>query len=465
MDRRVIVIGGGMSGLVSAMASAEQTADVTLLEAGPTVGGSMAISGGLIWAPHSLESARRWIPRGDEGLQRIAVSEIQPGWEWLESHGLPLGPEAPCLKHDMGRGRLMGYGEAGDRTQFAEAMAARVAELGATILTSARVTAARLSNGRWTVEWSRNGEREQADADAIIFAAGGFHNSKELVGRFITPWPEQLVIRGNRISDGVALRALIPLGGEMSRGMHSFYGHTFPWIDGHEWDTKDFLPATMMYTDFCVLVNQLGLRFKDESVGSIDEHNAQVGSRQPGGRYYCVFDDRIREEYVDADLVGIPGLPTTRMSNRVSLIEGLGATVLNEPDLASLAAAMEREWDVPAGNVLDSIRTYNEATDTINQLEPPRREAHVPLVDPPFWAIPCVAAITYTLGGMRVHHDMSIRGADLGAPVYAAGADAGNVYEDVYGGGLGWGLVSGRRAGTAAAEARQPGREIVLPTA
>ena len=34
--------------------------------------------------------------------------------------------------------------------------------------------------------------------------------------------------------------------------------------------------------------------------------------------------------------------------------------------------------------------------------------------------------------------------------VYAAGADAGNVFEDVYGGGLGWAAVSGRRAGRAA---------------
>ena len=35
--------------------------------------------------------------------------------------------------------------------------------------------------------------------------------------------------------------------------------------------------------------------------------------------------------------------------------------------------------------------------------------------------------------------------------VFAAGADAGNVFEDVYGGGLGWAAVSGRRAGRAAA--------------
>jgi succinate dehydrogenase/fumarate reductase flavoprotein subunit len=449
--RHIIVVGGGMAGLVAAMAAAENGARVTVLEAGASVGGSMAISGGLIWSPATIEEARRWIPRGDEGLQRLAVTEIRPGWDWLEAHGLPLGPEYPCLKHDMGLGRMMGLGEAGDRSSFAEAMAARARELGATIEVSANVTGASADAGRWVVEWARNGDEERADADALIFAAGGFHNSKELVSRFITPSVDQLVIRGNRISDGLALRLLVPLGGELSRGMHSFYGHTFPWVEGHQWESPDFLDATMPYTDYCVLLNQLGLRFKDESVGSIDEHNAQVGSRQPGGRYYTVFDDRIREEHVDADLVGIPGLPTTRMSNRVARVERFGTTVLQEPDLESLAASMEREFGVPAPNALDSIRTYNEAPDAILQLDPPRREAYSPLVNPPFWVVPSVAAITYTLGGLRVDHDMSVKGSGFGAPVYAAGADAGNVYEDVYGGGLGWALVSGRRAAAAAA--------------
>src|SRR6185312_6935699 len=120
MARRVIVVGGGMAGLVTATAAAEQGAAVTVLEAGETVGGSMAISGGLIWAPASFEEARRWIPRGDADLQRVVVDEIRPGWEWLESHGFPLEPERRCLKHDMGNGRVMGLGEVGSRHSFAD---------------------------------------------------------------------------------------------------------------------------------------------------------------------------------------------------------------------------------------------------------------------------------------------------------------------------------------------------------
>jgi succinate dehydrogenase/fumarate reductase flavoprotein subunit len=49
------------------------------------------------------------------------------------------------------------------------------------------------------------------------------------------------------------------------------------------------------------------------------------------------------------------------------------------------------------------------------------------------------------MGGLAVEADMRVLDG-----VYAAGADAGNVFEDVYGGGLGWAAVSGRRAGRAA---------------
>lgn len=453
MSRRVIVIGGGMAGLVSAIAAAEHGAEVTVLEAGPEVGGSMAMSGGLIWAPASLESARRWIPRGDHDLQRIVVDGIRPGWEWLESHGLPLEDERPCLKHDMGRGRVMGLGEAGSRAPFAQALATRAHELDAKVIVSARVVGAEPSDGGWTVNWQNGAGDTSAYADAVIFAAGGFHNNRDLVERFITPWADSLVIRGNKTSDGIGLRTLVPLGAELSRGMHSFYGHTFPWTTDHEWQSDEYVRAAMLYTDYCVLLNQLGLRFKDESVGSIDEHSAQVGSRQPGGRYYTVFDDRIRTRYVDGDLVGIPGFPTGATTNRARWLEEFGARIIEAPDLESLAATLEDEFGVPATNTLDTIETYNDATDPIMGLDPPRREGHLPLVEPPYWAIPCVAAITYTMGGLRVNGDMSVRGKGFGAPVYAAGADAGNVYEEVYGGGLGWALVSGRLAAAAAAAA------------
>jgi hypothetical protein len=452
-QRDVIVIGGGMAGLTAALAAAEDGASALVLESGASVGGSMALSGGLIWGPATFELARHWIPRGDPELQRLFVDGLEAAWSWLEGHGLPLDPPVRCLKDRMGRGRLMRLGGPGQRGPWAERLRAAAEAQGAEILVQARVDAVESAPDGWTVTWTRDGAQHHAGAQSVIFCGGGFQNSAELVSRYVSPWPEGMVVRSNRSSDGIALRSLLPLGAQLSHGMHSFYGHTLPWIEGKAWDDGlEFLAGSLYFSDYCVIVNQLGLRFTDESVGCIDEHNAERGCQQPGGRYYVIFDERIRREYIDVDLMGIPGIEATRVPDKVGQLTGLGAHVVSADTPVGLAAEMERAFGVPAANVADSLRTYNETSDPIHALDPPRRRDHAPLAQAPLRAVACVAGITYTMGGVRVDEDMRVRDIDSEG-LFAAGADAGNVFEDVYGGGLGWAAVSGRRAGRAAARA------------
>ena len=135
----VIVVGGGMAGLTAALAAGEAGADVLVLESEPAVGGSMALSGGLIWAPATYELARHWVPRGDPGLQRLLVDDIEPAWNWLEGHGLPLEPPVACLKDRMGRGRLMSTGGPGARGPWAQTLLEAAQRQGAEVLVEARV--------------------------------------------------------------------------------------------------------------------------------------------------------------------------------------------------------------------------------------------------------------------------------------------------------------------------------------
>jgi succinate dehydrogenase/fumarate reductase flavoprotein subunit len=450
-SREVIVIGGGMAGLTAALTAAEAGRDVLVLESEPAVGGSMAISGGLIWAPASYELVRRWIPRGDPDLQRLHVEEIEDAWSWLEGHGLPLDPPVACLKDRMGVGRLMSLGGPGARGPWAELFLDAARRHGAEVLVKARVETVERDADSWTVTWTRDGSPSSATARAVVFCGGGFQNSAELVRRYVSPWPEDMVVRSNRSSDGLALRSLTPLGAPVSRGMHSFYGHTLPFIEGKAWDDPlEFLPASVYFSDFCLIVNQLGLRFTDESVGCIDEHNAERGCQQPRGRYYVVFDERIRREFIDVDLMGIPGIEATRVPEKLVQLEELGASIVTAATPEELAAAMEAEFDVPAANMADTLRTYNGTQDPIHELDPPRRRDHAPIAEAPLRAIACVSGITYTMGGLEVDTDMRVAADHLDG-VFAAGADAGNVFEDVYGGGLGWAAVSGRRAGRSAA--------------
>jgi fumarate reductase flavoprotein subunit len=454
----VTIVGGGMAGLTAGLAAAEAGADVLVLESEDSPGGSMAISGGLIWSPATFELARRWIPRGDAGLQRILVDGIDGAWSWLEDHGLPMEPAVPCLKDRMGRGRLMSVGGPGARGPWAEILLEAARRLGAEVGLGCRVEGVEPDGDEWVVTWTRQGERTQTRSRAVVFCGGGFQNSPELVRRYISPWPEHMVVRSNRSSDGIALRSLVPLGAPLSHGMHSFYGHTLPAIEGKAWDDGlEFLAGSLYFSDFCLIVNQLGLRFTDESVGCIDEHNAERGCQQPHGRYFVVFDERIRRERIDVDLMGIPGIEATRVPEKLVQLRDLGASIVEADTPEGLAAAMEAEFGVPAANMADTLRTFNGATDAIHELDPPRRRDHAPIAEAPLRAVACVAGITYTMGGLRVGPDMRVAADGLDG-VFAAGADAGNVFEDVYGGGLGWAAVSGRAAGRSAAGHARAGR-------
>src|SRR5262249_58974328 len=79
---------------------------------------------------------------------------------------------------------------------------------------------------------------------------------------------------------------------------------------------------------------------------------------------------------------------------------------------------------------------------------PDRQLDGMPLVEPPYYLIELIPAITNTWGGLRI--DPQARVLDgAGAPIpglLAAGADAGGLYDRAYGGGLAAGLTFGMRA-------------------
>src|SRR4051812_23801863 len=174
--REVIVVGGGMAGLTAALAASEHGADVLVLESEEAVGGSMAISGGLIWGPATFELARRWIPRGDPRLQRLLVDGIGDTWSWLGGHGMPLEPPGACLKDRMGLGRLMSTGAPGARGPWAETLLEAVRRQGAEVLAGCRVERVERSADGWDVEWG-GASSGSATAHAVIFCGGGFQNS------------------------------------------------------------------------------------------------------------------------------------------------------------------------------------------------------------------------------------------------------------------------------------------------
>ncbi|MCL8207940.1 MAG: FAD-dependent oxidoreductase [Actinomycetia bacterium] len=67
----VVVAGGGMAGLCAAIAALEAGARVLLVEKGTRLGGSMALSGGIVWTFEDRRSLHAWIPDGDATLKDL----------------------------------------------------------------------------------------------------------------------------------------------------------------------------------------------------------------------------------------------------------------------------------------------------------------------------------------------------------------------------------------------------------
>ena len=119
------------------------------------------------------------------------------------------------------------------------------------------------------------------------------------------------------------------------------------------------------------------------------------------------------------------------------------------------AAALGRR--TPYGTVADAIEVARAAGGDVRPADelPFALPASPKLVEPPFTAVRVHAAVTHTIGGLRVDERARVLDAQ-GTPVaglHAAGADAGGIFTGGYGSGLAAALVYGRIAAeTALAE-------------
>lgn len=90
----VIVVGGGVAGLTAACVAAAEHQSVLLLEQASTVGGTTAISGGMVWIPANHKMAAAGLDDNLDAARRYLRSIVSPmGDDRLEAF-LANGPEA-----------------------------------------------------------------------------------------------------------------------------------------------------------------------------------------------------------------------------------------------------------------------------------------------------------------------------------------------------------------------------------
>ncbi len=223
----------------------------------------------------------------------------------------------------------------------------------------------------------------------LLLATGGFQGDPALVERFVRA-AAPLRLRANPWSAGDGLRAGIERGAGLSEGLDEFYGRNMADVDFGE---PEFVPLAQVYGRFARVFNDLGEEFVDTDQISWSEVDlVQATARQPGARAWYVLDEealdrRIRERTVREIVAEAP----TR----------------TEP--------ADLPFTAPAGAVV---------------------------------AVRVAAAITHTIGGLRVDEQARVLDGE-GAPIdglYAAGADIGGISTGGYASGLASALVLGRAA-------------------
>lgn len=444
----LLIVGGGFAGLTAACAASEAGLDVVVTEKNNYVGGSAAVSAGMIWCPSTYRQMRDYIPDGDEGLQRILCGHFADSIAWLENLGLPLlGEDAVG---EIGRGRAMALGASGDRHQFMGLFGDLATKHGGRLFTGTATIAVRPrpSGGYRATIRDKEGEGELS-AGAVVLASGGFQASKQLIAKYVGKHAvDALMLRTDPSCTGDGLTIASQLGAAIKGRMDSFYGHTMPDIDI---PCGELQGLTAYFARHAVAINKQGVRFADEGYGAFEETLSQDGWKQPDGVFFLVFDDKIYHRYgIDQKITSaVPAM------DRLQRWRELGASVYRSTSLENLAEQLQLAEKVPADIFMREISQYNERcrAGLGGSLQPRRSGNPLPISSGRFYAVRCRSSISLTSGGIAVDGECRVL-SSAGVPVeglFAAGADVGGVFGRRFAGLMAWALVSGRVVGVNAA--------------
>ncbi|MGM7678779.1 FAD-dependent oxidoreductase [Microbacterium sp. A94] len=439
----VIVVGSGIGGSSAAAAAARAGARVAVLEKSATFGGSAALSAGMLWTAPDLDSYQRRIPQGDAILGERVVTDFPDAIAEVRATGARVADEPTS---DI---MTFGIGYSTDIHAILAACRDAVTTAGGVIVADAPVRELLIDGGRVTgvVASTADGPVEYRAA-SVILATGGFGRDPEMLTRYIGPQADNLLMRSHVGNVGDGLRMARAAGAGGSRSMASYYGHLVPW-PLETFEPEHYLPYSQYYSGSTLFVNLRGERFVDETLG--DEIINQVVLGQPESRGVLIFDEHVH--LTEARQEPFPGLGATDRFETAKAAGGLWASA----DTLDGLIAQIVSWGVDATTLASTLDAYRSAADTGAGWAsgiPVSASARAPQTGP-FHALMVQPSITFTFGGVSI----STRGEALdpdGAPIpglYAAGADIGGLSNVGYAGGLAPAYITGRWAGSSAADA------------
>ena len=417
----VAVVGGGLAGWVAARRARELGARVLLLERSgrrPGWGNSM-ISGGALHAAFG--------PPGtppDELLAKVVAatdgetdSSVARAWarngaravDWIAGHGGRVVTDGPAPHRAAVlapvRATEPGLRHAGQGVPvLLRELSRGFGTAGGLVWRPARVRALSRQGELWRLAVDADTGPSWVMARAVVLADGGFQADPALLRRFVGT--DRVRLRATRTGTGDGLRMGLSVGAATVH-MRGLYGHLLvreALRDGRLWP----YPILDLLAEVGLVVDRDGRRIVDEGHSGVTTTNAVAWSTSPDA-CWLVFDDSAwRTEGREGVCAPNP-----------YLLES-GATVLRDDSIDELARR--------AG--LDPLALSATVGEVRAGRGTPPRTGTLKAHRAPFYAVPLIAGVTFTLGGLRVDGDARVLDTAGGVipGLYAAGGTMGGLH-------------------------------------
>ncbi|KAL1891313.1 hypothetical protein Sste5346_007773 [Sporothrix stenoceras] len=460
----VLVCGGGMSGLACASFAARAGAKVLVVEKQAVVGGSSNYSAGMFWAPQNYEKLRGWVPDGDPQLQKAFLDEYLQAVQWMRDHDVPTAPRFDgIMTIGIGFPITIRALQAVQRSWIDSAAQKSEIWTGSQVVKlnqeAPGVLGSRVAGA--VVKNNKTGKLYNINARTVVLATGGFQGSPSLTSRYLGQGADNIFVRANKGSVGDGLQLAAGVGAGTSRGMSTYYGHLMAApLRVEDVDPKDYLPLAQYQSKHCLLLNEAGRRFTDETTG--DEIVNQYLAKQEKRRGFLLFNDNTRLQHCVRAL-----FPNAGDIDRLQKAKSHGCRVESAANLDGLVKILGT-WGVDAAQARRTIADYDRSVrlgDSTVALDAPVGRGGTPPValvdgvDGPFFAMEVQPSITFTYGGIAIDTEGHALTPDKTRipGLHVAGVDAGGFSNTGYTGGLSLAFVTGLWA------ARRVTKELGLP--
>lgn len=450
----VAVIGSGGAGLCSAIEARKLGATALILEAADDVGGSTALSGGVVMAGGTqLQRAAGFEDSPDAFYDRYLVINrwsIEPSLaralcedaasvlEWLIELGVGFDLLPPNSAEAMPRSHMAEGGGA----KIARTLELEALRLGAEIRTGCRVTALDRDAEGWKL--SLGAGDATVNARRVVIATGGIGASREMLERY---YPAAAAHGAHTwsVSAPTCVGDGLTLGSDAGAGLTGHNQGLALISPGFAQNFEVVPPAWLVF------VNREGQRYVDEKMPY--SMLTETTHAQTGGSGFAILDEATRLAWAPTDLThqSVVSMDWNRESLAAYTKQGKLSVA---DDLVKLAEGLGID---PAG-LERTVANYNAdcsaGRDTRFFKDP---EWLRPLSTPPYYAAeirPCLVALTCC--GVRIDAQAQVLRTDgsIVPDLFAAGETTGGAMRQYGGSGnsisnaLVFGLRAGRRAAT-----------------